>query len=190
MKKIEIIEVISKRLQEKTIAGDVEKIVTAAYSSVVAADVSLRLHARYFYATRVELPIVVFNGSSALEFPFRIMHIPSAASGVAGIAPLGGKSLECKPVFQNAIAAVKNLPAGGGLGAFAWYYVTPERVVFINAVSSVDNFEVFLIRNFEDYDMFEDIVVPAGFVDKMYEVCLGLLGRTKVTNPANDAVND
>lgn len=190
MKKIEIIESIQERLPQQTHPGDIEKVISVAYATMVAAEVKENgANNLPYYSINAVLNTQEVGGNFFLNLPELIMHIPDVpGSGVVSITAIGDIR-ECKPVYTGATSFARNLPIGMGMGGFIWYNVHPNKVNFINPVSA-KMFDVWYIKPFESYHMLDQIVIPAGFGDKLYNVVLQLLDKTRVRDTANDNVNE
>lgn len=190
MKKIAIIESIQERLPQQTHPGDIEKVISVVYATMVAAEVKLNgANNLPYYSVNAVLDTQEVGGVFFLNLPDVIMHIPDVpGSGVVSITPIGDIR-ECKPVYTGAVSFARNLPVGMGMGGFIWYNVSPNKVTFVNPVAA-RKFDVWYIKPFEVYHILDEIVIPAGFGDKLYQGVLELLDKTRVRDTANDNVNE
>lgn len=190
MKKIEIIESIQERLPAQSHAKDIEKVISLAYATMVAAEMQLNgVNNLPYYSTNVVLDVQETGGVFFIQLPDVILHIPGVpGSGVVSVVPIGDIR-ECKPIYFGAVNFARNLPVGMGMGAYIWFNVAPNKITFVNPIV-VKQFDVWYIKPFEKYHLLDEIIVPAGFGDKLYQEVLQLLDKTRVRDTANDNVNE
>lgn len=106
-------------------------------------------------------------------YPVSIIDLPEKASGVR-VYTIKGKSMDFVPVEEDAAVVFKELEVGK-IDTTMGYIIRADRIEFVNFNPKIKKVTMKLIVALEDYDMDDEIHIPAGKDSDFVTLMVGFL---------------
>lgn len=191
MKKIEYLEAINERLQNKFHLQTLAIYLSMAYNQIIYLTFRKDIDNLDLYSKRYDDIDVKYDQERDMyysDLPATIIQLPGAGDGVRRIATKQGRKIEFVPV-GNILQLVHNdLEVGQMEGPTPFRVIDSNVVEYTtkNGIDQVDKVTMYLAVQFEEFGMMDEINIPSG----QDQTIMDLIIQFSQGKPVEKEIND
>lgn len=193
MKKLELIEALHKRLPQvhpKTLSVFLGR----AFNQIIFDTFQKDLSSMDLFARTYKNVPIKHDEEQDLyysDLPASIVKLPIAGDGVLSISGMKATGLSFAPVKSNDPLIFSGLEVGYTPGSPIPFYIMDNRVEYATKLTfgDIDKVRMRLIIAFDEYGMLDDVYIPSGKDELLFETVINIASGTPPQKEVNDNSN-